>query len=138
MRAAGFIIATARDAIMAYSVDIIENNEIVYLKVFDEVGIWDYEKGRDAAADIMNVNAVHNLLICMKDAVIKTTRHEALVFTSDLADYFLFIVKIALVVPPDNPYIEFHKYFEETARNHDLNLAVFPDHESAAEWLLGR
>lgn len=121
---------------MSYQIDIIENYKIVYLRYYDNVYAKEYVLSRNVATDIMKSNGITRLLICMKDAEIKSTHSEEFLFASELGKHFSHNTRIAAVVPPDNQYIDHHRFSETVCINRMINLHIFPDQDSAIAWLL--
>lgn len=121
---------------MPYSIRIIEDNEIVLLKFYDESDIRDYEAGCKMASDMMSLNGIHALLVDTRKAVIKSTRREEFLFIQNLRKYFLYPTRIAAVVAFNSLYIRHLEFVEEMARKDRIHLSVFPDYDSAVAWLL--
>lgn len=121
---------------MAYHVEIIKEGRAVFLRHYGETDVRDYESARDTIREIMNVNAIHKLLISMEDAIIKSIPAEIFRFLTTLKIKVLHITRIAVIAPTDSNYVKRYRDAENFTLFEDISICFFPDYDSAVAWLL--
>lgn len=122
---------------MPYEIDLIEGEKIIFLRFYGEVPAGDHILVRNVVLDLMKTRKINRVLICWKEAVLKTSSSEEFLITSALKDLVPPNTRIATVVPADNQFIEHHRFAETVCFNRAVNLRLFPDYDEAKKWLTG-